>query len=365
MSYQQIVTAFDVLKRRCEEFFKYMLSDAGFMERKADDLQVFSESGSDQEKYTCGYPQQIAADFDALLVLIEGEEVGHIATVAALEEDSKWAGGWADKLRRLQRENGQLRLALADHGLHAHAVNDQAREMAERVRRQLQELEVSFFEDIVEPLKGSTSVHQEITTRICGPKGLNWDWTEPYIEDGQFAWCGAEAAYALGAAGLKPSIRRKVMPSCYRLYEFCHNEDGGQRVVPHISKAQAGDIVVVGNEQSPKWGSHITTLLVSHLVPEYFAGIALEDTLIGMERWERTLEIFQGIRDKESKSSFLEEMVFLHEGNAKAYGPDGTRREGVGRRWRPMVPGKTEYGVMYVYRFLPSDYTDIKHLEVL
>ena len=157
------------------------------------------------------------------------------------------------------------------------------------------------------------------------------------------------------------------MPSCYRLYEFCHNEDNGKRVVPHISKAEPGDIVVVGNEQSPKWGSHITTLLSSQLRTAHFAGIALEDTLIGIERWEVTLKIFQDIRDGESGVPGFppEGEVFLHEGNAKAYGPDGTYREGVGRRWRPTVPGKTEYGVMYVYRFLPSDYIAINQLEVL
>ena len=378
MSYQQVIAAYDALQQKCKEFFEHMLS----ADRALDSANV-------RQGRISSHSKEIAAELDVLLVLIEGLEVSHIATVQALREDPACLGGWADKFRHLQRENGQLRLALADQGVLAHAVNDEAIVMAERVRRQLQELEVSFFKDIAEPPKGLTGTHQEITARICGPEGLNWDWTEPYMRNGQFAWCGAEAAYALRAAGLKPSIRRRVMPSCYRLYEFCHNEDNGKRVVPHISKAEPGDIVVVGNEQSPRWGSHITTLLSPRLtsakeqealleadrgdmtalgVPsEHFAGIALDDTLIGLERWKVTLEIFQGIRDKESgvPGSPPEGKVFLHEGNAKAYGPDGTYREGVGRRWRPMVPGRTEYGVMYVYRFLPSDYVDISQLEVL
>lgn len=185
--------------------------------------------------------------------------------------------------------------------------------------RQLVSALASFHADIEEP-RGNN--WESIDVRIRGADGLGWSWEDRYVRNGQFAWCGAEAALHLGAAGLSSTIRSKVMPSCYRLAKFCQVDDPTQqRVVSTLADALPGDIVVVGASDSKWYGAHITTLLQVDL---------------------------DGGR------------VYLHEGNAKAYGPDGSYREGVGRRWRDIDRRRpSDYVPMHIYRFLETDFVPV------
>lgn len=186
----------------------------------------------------------------------------------------------------------------------------------ERLERIRASMDASFAADIVEP-KGNN--WELIDRRIRGVGALGWTWEKRYERNGQFAWCGAEEAEHLGAAGLLPDIRKRVMPSCYRLHKFCVRDDPKKRrLVRDIRDARFGDLVIVGPADGKSYGAHITAFL--------------------------ELDEANG-------------RVFLHEGNAKAYGPNGDYREGVGRRWRNLArSSKREYTPMWIYRFLDEDF---------
>ena len=243
------------------------------------------------------------------------------------EEDKKnffrFASSLETDIRHALREKGQLANALFHQNLPSDLGLSISRK--KRVELQLSTAAASWNEDIVEPESleapnGAASIDLRIR------QGLGWTWEKPYVKNGQFSWCGAEAAWCLKAAGLKASLRKKVMPSCYRLWDFCRNNDDGKRCITDFNLAEPGDILVVGNSDSPKWGSHITTILTSNKI------------------------------DLGDVQSF-----YVHEGNAKAYGPPtgglGDYREGVGRQDRPASPtGDGSYYAMFIYRFLPEDY---------
>lgn len=207
-----------------------------------------------------------------------------------------------------------------------------------RVALQLAAADVSFAADIWEPRGNNWELIDE---RIRGRQGLGWSTIETgtkarpdiaYTKNGQFAWCGAEAGYCLGAAGLLASIRRQVMPSCFRLGKFCVTDDSTRsRVVEHWEDAEPGDVHIVGakpgwtNPQTGKtatwWGSHVTTV-------------------IEVDRKRRR--------------------ILCHEGNAVAEGPTGKRREGVGRQWRSVDRTAPErYATVKIYRFLDKDFAPI------
>ncbi len=184
-----------------------------------------------------------------------------------------------------------------------------------RVRRQLAALDASFAEDIVEPPgSGAAAIDRRIRTDL----GLGWSWEAEYTRNGQFAWCGAEAAVGLRAAGIKDAIATKVLPSCYRLHQFCGVDDPDRRRVVALADARPGDIVVVGSASSRGWGAHITTCLAVDM---------------------------------------LGRRLHLHEGNAMARGPRGDIREGVGRQWRSLDrSAPSDYVPMHIYRFLDADF---------
>jgi hypothetical protein len=148
---------------------------------------------------------------------------------------------------------------------------------------------------------------QRINTYIKGSEGLGWSWEDDYTHNGQFSWCGAFAAFAYGQSVL-PSIRKKIFPSCYRMWanwgasSRCRD---GENPLP-------GDIVTVytSSDKSPSYGNHIV-LCVSAIDGEgYFHTI---------------------------------------EGNAHGEGPEG-RIEGVIKRTRHMS------NVAHIYRLLSEDY---------
>jgi hypothetical protein len=157
---------------------------------------------------------------------------------------------------------------------------------------------------------------ERIDTYIRSADGLGWDWEDRYTRNRQFAWCGAFASYCYRQAGLSAEVRKKVMPSTFRLHKWANGTD---RMRP-IDDVQRGDIVIVGPEGGKRWGAHIT----------------LCDSV-----------------DRSTK------IVSTIEGNASGTGPDGDRYEGVIRQERPFpdssLPPK-KYRVMHVIRPLAEDY---------
>ena len=146
--------------------------------------------------------------------------------------------------------------------------------------------------------------------------GLGWSKEDPYtnsynLKIGGFSWCGAFAAWC--DITLSAELRKKVLPSTYRLWEFCK---GTARSIP-LDEIQRGDIVVVGKKGGKRWGAHIT----------------------------RALEVG-------------ETHVSTIEGNAHGRLGSGLWGEGVVTRQRPFKGHNKprESYIMYAYRFLDEDY---------
>ena len=180
---------------------------------------------------------------------------------------------------------------------------------------------LEWLRDVAEPPGPNW---ERIDAYIRGSQGLGWSLaavkpghTKEYTQNGQFAWCGAFAAHCLGAAGLKASIRKSVMPSCYRLWEFVRRGKDS-RCVP-LEEVQPGDVLVVGraNGTGKTWGDHITLI---------------------RERYEAGSGEIQ-----------------TYEGNSVGPGPHGGTREGVIKRSRPLVGKGRTYVAKYAVRFAVED----------
>ena len=147
-------------------------------------------------------------------------------------------------------------------------------------------------------------------------EGLRWPESRwPYDKNGDFAWCGAFAAWCYREAGLKDDLLYKRFASTRRLYDWAHGTD---RFIVTPSGLAPCDIVVVGRGDSKAWGAHIT--LVRELA---------------------------------------DDVVLTFEGNAKGTLGDGTTGEGVVRHQRPTsgagLPDKT-YRFLYGVHPLEEDY---------
>jgi len=149
-------------------------------------------------------------------------------------------------------------------------------------------------------------------------EGALWNLELPYtnsasLKKGGFSWCGAFQAWC--DRGLSEHIRRKVMLSTYRLWEFCRNTP---RDIP-LDEIQRGDLVIVGRKGGKKWGAHIT----------------------------RALEV-------------TDTHVHTIEGNGHGLLGDGRWGEGVVTRKRPFQGhgAEKESVILFAYRFLDSDYED-------
>lgn len=210
---------------------------------------------------------------------------------AELLELQSGADGQADLIRHLRREVASMALDLpAGEGRMGEGALTSEVQAAAAVA--LERAQAEFERDVTEPGLGGD--WQRIDLYIRGDEGLQWSWEEPYTRNGQFAWCGAFAAQCW--ASLLPQIRKKTFPSTYRLWR-----DWQARRVP-VEGMQPGDIVVVFNDsasaadrQAKPYGQHIT-------ICKELAGDA----------------------------------YVTYEGNARAYGPNGDYREGVGSRERAL-----------------------------
>lgn len=137
--------------------------------------------------------------------------------------------------------------------------------------------------------------------------GIGWTWEKPYARNGQFAWCGAFAAFCWSS--VRFSIRQKIFPSCYRLYSRWLN------TARYIETKQMlpGDIVVVYTSKRSVQGDHITLCLEAPDCEGNFKTI---------------------------------------EGNAHGTAGDDTRAEGVVKNTRSLDQ------VAHVYRLLSEDFDE-------
>jgi hypothetical protein len=210
----------------------------------------------------------------------------------------------SDDLRRSKRAINQLRIDLEPRDFiikdfdHVATFNDKVDDVLKRSENE-------FNLNVTEPGGGGDS--SRINTYIKSVEGIGWDWEKDYTRNGQFAWCGAFAAFCYNSARF--NIRHKIFPSCYRMYNAWGN------TTRKVKDIYTGDIVVVytSSEQSPAYGNHITIAL--------------------------------GPPDSEG---FFETI----EGNAKGYGPDGQYREGVSKRTRNVKD------VAHIYRLASEDYDE-------
>lgn len=175
----------------------------------------------------------------------------------------------------------------------------------------LAEMVILWASDISEPIAGC--VQPAITDFIMGDLGLGWNSCEvgpdarpgaPYTENGMFEYCGAFAARALHRI-VGPQARRRDLASTYRIERaFKPRRD---RVV--LAAVRPGDLVMVGGQRGRR-PTHIALTLAC-------AGAH----------------------------------IYTIEGNAVGRGPDGSKREGVVFRTRPVglvrahVPLSTLKGV--------------------
>lgn len=186
---------------------------------------------------------------------------------------------------------------------------------------------------VVEPTAGDQAGASTIDNYIRGAHGLTWGdadipdrGNQAYRRNGDFAWCGAFAAHCLGLAGLNKHMRRKTLPSTYRL----QRDIGETHRAVELADLQPGDVLVVDDVRNGKrWGTHIT--LVEAV--DYEAGLA-----------------------------------YTIEGNARGLLPDGTVGEGVVRRTRvlddaglggvcPVSGLKQTARTHSAYRFQSHDFT--------
>lgn len=90
-------------------------------------------------------------------------------------------------------------------------------------------------------------------------EGLGSAWSQPLYTNTngastkKFFWCGAFVAYCYKDF-IKDDIRNKIFPSTYRMWE---QWQGTKRQIKP-ENAKPGDIIVVGDSNSKKWGTHIT-----------------------------------------------------------------------------------------------------------
>ncbi|MGA1738749.1 MAG: hypothetical protein ACO4AM_05660 [Candidatus Nanopelagicaceae bacterium] len=233
------------------------------------------------------------------------------AEVQNLEAELKSA---AHRLRHVERELLASQIDLRPGDDRAGAPEPITDQVAQAALDATLRAEGEWELDVTEPGLGGAHGADRINVYISGSDGLQWpdanmkkDGANPYEKNGDFAWCGAFAAYCW--ATLKPSIRKSTFPSTYRLWR-----DWQSRRIP-ASNMRAGDIVVVWNDsataedrEKKPYGQHIT--------------ICRQPGADSYTTWE---------------------------GNARATGPDGRYREGVGTRERELS------NVAVVYRPQASD----------
>ena len=201
----------------------------------------------------------------------------------------------SQEIRRLQRALKQAHIDLPE--IQRKELDNPVPHWIPAVETALNRAEAEWNRVVIEP---DARIDDYIRTR----DGLGWSWAEQYKKNGQFAWCGAFAAYAWSSVRL--DIRQKIFPSCYRFYSRWGKT---QRCI-EPSLMLPGDIVIISTVNGASWGDHIT---VATSAPSS----------------DGTFETI--------------------EGNARGILGNGSTGEGVIKLTRPMER------VMYVYRVLEED----------
>ena len=205
------------------------------------------------------------------LALLETENTELKRTLEAIRAESalrqvkrKSAEAEVEELRaerrHLKRELGQL---LSDLQIDIRPRSIAPSHKPTRAQEVLAVAEAEWAAVIRDDDMGSLRIDQYIR----GDYGLGWgsaqvrhlDKPLEYIP-GSFAWCGAFAAFCYGmAAGINPQIRKKILPSCSRLWS---NWGSTQRLCSageQMLYPEPGDIITVHNSDTAKssWGEHI------------------------------------------------------------------------------------------------------------
>jgi hypothetical protein len=149
-------------------------------------------------------------------------------------------------VRRLDRALNQAQLDLGSESEQKRLVFHPIPHSSDRVHEALKRGQAEWELNVKDPSK-------RINAYIRTSEGIAWGWEKEYTKNGQFAWCGAFAAYCWGMS-VKKTIRQKIFPSCYRLYS---NWGSTSRSIDH-DKMMPGDIVVVYSAKRAKQGDHIT-----------------------------------------------------------------------------------------------------------
>lgn len=192
--------------------------------------------------------------------------------------------------------------------------------VASRVAAVLRRAQIEWERGVKEPPGDSSS---QIDVYIRSAEGLQWPSaalpnshdTMRYTRNGQFAWCGAFAAYCFAAAGLSSPIRKRSCASTFRLFTLADKTP--RFLAPQ--EIQAGDIAIVGPPNGKRYGAHVTIC-----------------------------------RETPSPGALV---LATYEGNAKGEGPTGVSYEGVVRQVRPFShKDPAKYRVLYGVRFLDADY---------
>jgi len=181
---------------------------------------------------------------------------------------------------------------------------------------------------------------QHIDAAIRTPTGIDWWWENRYLHNGDYEWCGANAAVGWRKAGLKQRIARDYFSSNYRLDRYARYKTHDGKT-PNVKPAQGpyrtivdldenasatqpldwqmGDILTVGPARSG-YGKHICMI--------------------------------------ESRDPDTGDFITI-EGNGTGWGPDGALRHGVVRARRPvgLRPGvkPTVYHARRLIRVALSD----------
>lgn len=157
------------------------------------------------------------------------------------------------ELRRVNRALGQAQLDIDVTVKQGH--NHLTPAVSEHARTAIKRAQAEWDKNIVDPCS-------RIDTYIKSSEGLGWGWEKPYVKNGQFAWCGAFASYCY--ASVSANTRKKIFPSCYRMYS---NWATTSRKIS-VDAVQAGDIVVIYTSKRSVQGDHITLCVDASTVHE-------------------------------------------------------------------------------------------------
>ena len=149
------------------------------------------------------------------------------------------------KIRRLERTLNQARLEIADLPTTAYLPPQLAPHIDPKAHQAITRAEEELERVVIDP-------SARINTYIKSKEGIGWSWEADYERNGQFAWCGAFAAYCYTSVSFP--IRHKIFPSCYRMYKAW--AQSSRRVEP--AKVSPGDIVIVYTSKRSLQGDHIT-----------------------------------------------------------------------------------------------------------